>query len=589
VPDISLDFTGDLDALRETAKESSKLIKKFAKTNEKTFKRIQKIHKVTATEITKKEKIELHKRESLESRLFTRRAKNRLKAFKQRKRDEQRAARETERIAQQTARKVEQAERSSMRRRKRIRQGVARGAGRIGGGIAAAVGVGAIFQAREILTQDEALARASAQANISLDAQMRLKQAILATTLEYGIQRSVITEAASVIVDKSGNIALAAENLGDISKIIRGTGAEARDVGQLYASIANAFKGSGKDLLPTEISDFVEILIAQGDNAQITLADLAGSGEKLFGAFKGAGLRSVKDFISFGALIQTSGESGDPAEAATSAVRVLSEITKKRKQLAKFGVQIFKPGTDEELKDIDVLLKEIISKTGGSVTKLQTIFTERAIKPIKILAAEFKNTGGELKIFEGLINSGATAADNIDRKFNRVAQGSLQGFKQMGALFGLMSDIALTPVLDDLANFFKSIAKDKEALKEIEMTMRGLAKSIQIIAKIAAAPFNITRNVIGAAADIGAENTIRKNTLALAREEARAREINPDFQSSVTKTNLLGGESAIGNVSVNVANNIKTDRFGNITNLDTIIGTQQNEDRGGFNRGAIRQ
>ncbi len=551
--DIRLEITGDIKSAKKTVKSFEKLIRRFEKANRRSKRRRVQEEKRTSKQVIRTNAAENRRLLAMQRRLSRKRARNRLRAMRQRKREHAKMLRE-----------IERAERRSARRRARMMRGAMRFGGRGLGllGIGGAAGV--IFQGREIMRFDEGLARLAAQANVSRKKQMEIREEINRSTLAYGAQRDVLLRVFEEIVDKSGNLTLAADNVERLSMQLRGTKVEAEHLGQLYAALNNAFRDTGRDLSTKEVADFVEILVAQGDKGQINLANMAGSAEKLFGAFKSAGLRTRKDLINFGALIQTAGETGSPEEASTAAVRFLSELTKQRKKLAKFGVSIFKPGTNEELKELDVLITEILDKTGGKVTALQEIFTERAIKPIKLLGTEYKNTGGRIDSFTRSIRLGNDAAGETERKFKRVAETSSQGFERMAAAFRLFADKALVDVMNDVADGVQKLVDNPDKMREflryakdISVTLQAAGDAALVILKLLAMP----KRAISGALDLYFENPIVKHMAERKGEKAAEKKIEEIM------------------LELNINTDIKTDPAGNVTR-EVVTATLNNKDRG---------
>lgn len=564
--DIRLQITGDVKKAEKLVSRFEKLTKRWEKTNKAaTKRRVSTDNKANrAIESSRQRNIQrLMRLEAKQTRMQQREAEKRIReAARQAKRE----VRERERI---------------LRRHARNRQRILRGVGRGVGGALGLLGVGgvagAIFKGREILRFDEQLARVSGQAKITTKRQFEIRDAINKTSLATGTQRDVILRAVDQIVDKSGNIDLATENIEGLAIAMRGTGAEAEDMGRLIASVYNSAKNTGFDITPKEAFNRAQILAAQGDVGQVTIQNLASEGEKLFGALKGSGLADRKNFISFGALIQAAGETGDAAEAATSAVRVLSSFRKKQGAFGKAGIQVFKPGSKEELKDIDVLLKEIFTKTGGM--GLERFFEERAIKPMNVLAAEFKKTG-DIKSFIDSINIGRNAAENLRAKFDRVAATSSQGFERMAAGITLFADTALVGVMNDMANAMQKFIDDPEAMERFIETAKGLGDVLSLIAKVGGGAARVISRVVGSVAGIGEDfKNGRFFSASTEKEKERMyphiKRLRENVEATENETGRLRAEA----LALYVKTDIKTDAAGKIKSTETTA-ELNNPDRG---------
>lgn len=571
--DVNIKITGSSLDLKKEMKKVERVLNRFDKVNKRSSQRrtkqaqksSQNIQRITAAEVRHTMAIRRRMTRMIE------------RDQRQRERDairsEKRQARERERILRRHA-----------ATRWRLLRGISRFGMRTLGLMGLGGGIGVIYKAREILKYDEALARMSVQADVTTKKQFEIRDAVNKASLAYGTQRDVIVEAFEEIVDKSGRLDLAADNVEIIAKILRGTRAEAKDVGALFAAISNAFKGTGKNLKNSEIAQFVEILVAQGDKAQINIANLASEGEKLFGAFKGAGFQSRRDLINFGALIQMAGETGTPEEAATSAVRVMSNMFKNTKKLRKkYGIDIFdKRG---ELRALDEIMAEIMTKTGQKkpedVTKLFDIFGLRSVKTLQVLAAEWRNNNQQFSEFTRLINIGENAAGNIEKKFKRVAETASQGFERMFAGITLFADKALTDPLNDMADAFQRILDDPAALKQLESTARTLGSTLQAILHIAKTGIDIVTflpKLFGSerAAEVG----IRRKKIPKEYQHLIKEGMEYGGISQVIPGHLGRMEAELDRIEFMVQNNITVDEKGNVSKSDAILLAQINSDRG---------
>ena len=566
--DIKFKVELDVPSLKKSTKAASKIINRFNKTTEKTSKR--RVARSRKTESAIRD-IRLKNIQRLMA-LDAKQTKARKREAEQRRKAE---IREEKKLATEKAR----IQKKSAARRRRISRGVGKGAKGAAALFGIAGGATILFKAREILKFDEALARTSVQAGITVEDQLKLRNSINQTSISYGVQRDVILEAVNQIVDKSGDIGLAADNLEVMSMLIRGTGAEAQDIGRLFASIRNAFKGSGNDFSSTEIAEFVEILVSQGDKAQITIANLASEGEKLFGAFKGAGLKSKKDFISFGSLIQASGEGGTASEAATSAVRFLASLTMSAKKIKDFGgknkgFNIFKPGTKKELKDLDKIIKGVFDITEGDITSLQALFpNKKALDAIRTLAAEYRNTNGEIKSFVRSQELGANAADNIKKKYERVSKTASQGFEKMKAAFTVVLDSALAPILDDIAKAMTDMTNNPEALRTLQDTFKALATVLRLAAKVPGFFAGVGRAFAGGKA--GKIRQLGESKSARLRMEVERNRLKFLEQRSPAE------KEALETINLQLQNNIVVDERGQILKSEAVLKEQFQAARSG--------
>lgn len=402
--------------------------------------------------------------ERLDRRLSRRRARNRLKDIKARIRAEKAAIRE-----------IERAERAAARKRARLIKRTAIGVGAVG----LAGGAFAITQGRNILEFQERLARISVQAKKTREEQFALGESITDASVKYGVARDVLLTAFERIVDKSGEFDLARDNIDKIAKTIRGTGADAGELGELIAALASSFKNLGKG----KTFEFLDILIAQGDEATINLSELTSEAEKLLGAFVTAGFKTKKQFTEFGALLQIAGKGGGKAEAATFVAQFVDQLKKRAPLIQKaLGVSVTKAGGG--LRDLGEIIPQLLKATDGDLGKIAKIIPSiRGAKPLELLAIEYQNLNGELREFNRLVELGDEAQEVNQERFKRVSETSGQAFKRLSSLGVALSDKALVGAIDQIANSIERILADPAKLKQLEDTFVAIGRAAANIAK----------------------------------------------------------------------------------------------------------
>lgn len=568
---LNLDAKQNKEREKSASKSALAIANLDAKKNQKRIKDAEK----SARSIAQKERksseeiIRINTQEerrltTMRNRLSRKRARNRLRATKASIRQERREAKAKERI---------------LRKHAVTRQRILRGASRFGGrgiGLLGLGGVaGAVFKGREILKFDEVLARVAGQAKVSTEEQFRLRDAINAASIATGVSRDVLLDAVRRIVDKSGEFDVAAQNVEELGKVIKGTGVDATDLGELVAALAAQFAGIGG---PKGVLDFLEILIAQGDEGVVNLQELAKESEKLIGAFTRAGLKSREEFIGLGALVQLSGRGGGSPEAATFAANFLSQI-RKRKNVEKVLKRFPKINIVDEkgaLLSIRRIIPELIKATGGNLQILQGIIPQiRGVAPLELAANE-----ENMKKFIRSLHLGETAAGNIQRRFERVADTSSQGFDRMAAGITLFADKALVGILNDMADSMTRLIDDPEKMKQLVNSAEQLGKALQLAGKGA----EVLLKLISIPGQVGEGIGDVIGGLLFNRESPTAKKIRKQSQALLKRKiesgaplpeDVLSGIGDIGRarhakaLELRVSTNIQTDASGKIKSSET--------------------
>jgi len=566
--DIDISIGGDNKELLKEVAEAKRVLNKEAREQERIDARLSRKKArnrlKVIRETRKAEEQSARESERMEDRLFRKRARNRLKDIRARVREEKAAHRE-----------IERAERLSAERRSRLfRRGVA---GAVGTGLA--VGAAGVVMGRGIIEYEERLARTAVQAKKSREEQAALGESITAASIKYGVSRDNILSTFEAIVDKSGDFDLAAQNLDKIGMTLRGTGSDASELGILIAALKNSINESGTKQTGG-IFDFLDVLIAQGDEASINLSELTSEAQKLMGAFTQAGFENMKQFTEFGGLFQIAGKGAGKAEAATYVASFLREIGKRSKDIEKAtGVKTTKKGGT--LRDLGDVIPELLKATGGDINKINALFpnAEAAI-PLKLLAVEYQKTGGEIKSFNRLLELGGMAAEVNAERYKRVSETSGQAFGKAGALGTMLADKALVPVIDDLSVSLERLLSDPGKLKQLENTFMAIGETLKLVGKFGVAFGNIISPIVGIAGDISRSGQLNERIKKLPetakkrlKDELGVGFLEPIVNAGSTRSSMNAVESALNNIELSlVVNNTmgRTDaKLEGLSNSDT--------------------
>lgn len=312
-------------------------------------------------------------------------------------------------------------------------------------GLAAAAGIAGT--GRFLLGFEQQLVRLGIQADKPAAEIRAIKDEIfaLARAPKIRVDPGEILAAVEKVVEKTGDLDLARDNLENIALAIQATGAAGSDVGALVADMQQKFGLRGKDDFLTTL----DALVLQGKAGAFELKNLATQGERVTAAYAATGRVGPKAVREMGALLQMAKRgTGSAEEAATAYERLLSTITiDKVKELQDRGIELFdqeklRQGV-KEFRAIPEIVKDIIRKTGGDSQKLGQVFDIRAMRALTSFAIEFKKTGGFESVdnFLALQGDGAqlitdsakaaktaqAAVTNLATAWKRFSEGNLLG------------------------------------------------------------------------------------------------------------------------------------------------------------------
>ncbi len=268
----------------------------------------------------------------------------------------------------------------------------ARAAGRLRGGVGGVAGIlgvggGAFAVAaglRRIMTTEQRVERLGIQAGRSTEDMQRLRKEVYATANlpEIRLDPSQLLAAVEAIVEKTGDLDFARDNLLLIAQSIQGSGGTGDALGRLSAELRKLGIAD-----PAGVARALNLLTAQGKSGAFTLGNMAAQGERLFSAFSRLGYQGEDAVRQLGAISQMARQSTGSSEQAATAVeallRTLSDAQKIDAIWAEFGVNVRDP--TGAFRPLDQILKEVTAATGGDPTRLSGVFDAEAIRAISAL------------------------------------------------------------------------------------------------------------------------------------------------------------------------------------------------------------
>ncbi len=242
--------------------------------------------------------------------------------------------------------------------------------------IGGAAGIGAV---RMVGNLEERFTRMGIQANRSAADMDVLKKQIfeVAKASDIRVDPGQITAAVEEIIEKTGDLKYAEENLRNIGLALQATGAQGQAIGGIMAE----FQKLDKNASPAKVLEALDLLTVQGKEGAFTMAELAALGPRVFAAYGAMRKTGITDFSrEMGAVLQVIRQAtGNSEQAATTfegLMRVMSD-SKKLKALQKLGVSVFDPKAlkkgREELRPINELMIEIFTAARGRSTVLDSV------------------------------------------------------------------------------------------------------------------------------------------------------------------------------------------------------------------------
>lgn len=368
-----------------------------------------------------------------------------------------------EQRAQRYGRAVGAFSRTSERQLGRVRrsaQALGRGLDRVGNRYTALItGAAGIGTLRALSRMEERFTRLGIQANKSEQEMEGLRRKIFETARapDIRVDPSEITSAIESIVEKTGDLEFAQQNIRNIGLAISATGAAGQNIGEIMAEFQ---KMDIKD--SAEVLRVLDTLNQQGKAGAFTLQNLAALGPRVVTAYTAMGREGAGAIKEMGAALQVirmgTGSSEMAATAFEALLRTLQNADKV-KALQKGGIQVFDPKELEKgrqvLRPINELMVEIIQAVDGQTTRLSKVFDAEAMRAFNAAAGEFQRTGSisSLEKFMAVHGDGSATMKDSAR-----AAGTMAGaMRSLGSAWNKFADENLTDAVQSAADALNSL------------------------------------------------------------------------------------------------------------------------------------
>lgn len=412
-----------------------------------------------------------------------------------------------EQRAERYGRAVGQFSRTSERQLGRVRrsaQMLGRGLDAMGNRYTALItGAAGIGTLRALTQMEERFTRLGIQANKSEEEMEGLRRKIFETARapDIRVDPSQITSAIESIVEKTGDLEFAQENIRNIGLAISATGAAGQNIGEIMAEFQKMdIKDSG------EILRVLDTLNQQGKQGAFTLQNLASLGPRVVTAYTAMGREGAGAIQEMGAALQVirmgTGSSEQAATAFEALLRTLQNADKV-KSLQRGGIQVFDPEELEKgrqvLRPINELMVEIIQAVDGQTTRLSSVFDAEAMRAFNAAAGEFMRTGSvnSLEKFMDVQGDGSATMNDSARAADTMA-GAMRNLTSAWTNF---ADENMTGAVQSAADALNSL--DQETVDRwlkiggIALGGLGLAVGGRFLGKLGSDYISAGRRVFG--------------------------------------------------------------------------------------------
>ena len=260
--------------------------------------------------------------------------------------------------------------------------------------LSGAAGLGAIKQVGDL---SQRLTYLGIQAKMTRVQTNALYESILdaAQAPDIRVDPSQILSGVEQIIEKLGDLDLAKNNLKNIGYVMRATGADGRDAGDMIANFKEKFNLTDAEILPA-----LDTLVLQGKAGAFTLKDMVTQGNRVTAAYGAMGRKGPTAIREMGAALQVFRKStGSAEETSTAFKNFFNDLMDPRvmKLLQANGVQIWDPKAlkegKKEIGSIVDITDQLLAATKGDPEKVGRILGMQSMDGFKAVLKEYKSTG----------------------------------------------------------------------------------------------------------------------------------------------------------------------------------------------------
>lgn len=328
---------------------------------------------------------------------------------------------------------------------------------------ALATGAAGLGSVKFLVGLEARLTQLGINANVSAQGMDELKQQLfdIARMRDVRVDPMGLLEAVEEIVKRTGRLDVARDNLANIGRTMRATGAEGRDVG---ATIANLFEkfdlGTANAALQA-----IDTLSLQGKEGAFELRDFATQMNEIAAAYAATGRKGPQAVREMGAIMQmVMRTSGSAPEAATNFERMMATLTSEKvKELQDHGITIFDPVQlkkgIKEFRPIPDIIKDIVKATKGDEEKLSTVFDIRALRAIRAFGLEFKSGRG-FEAFDKFLAMQGNGSQLLEDSA-RNARTAAAAMQNLATAWKKFADANLTAPIQALADLLDKLGSER--------------------------------------------------------------------------------------------------------------------------------
>lgn len=208
---------------------------------------------------------------------------------------------------------------------------------------------------KDVFDFERKLTRLGIAARIGKDGLDQVRKAARETAVTTGVDASVVLDSARAYVDLAGAQNSSIEKMRILARAGQASEAEGKDLAGMMYQLTRSMK-----VADDQMEDTMGGLINQAKDGAIEAKQMASEFAGMMPIFARFGVVGREGAIQLGAMYQVTRDGFDSAaQAATGMIRLMAGFQRHASRFEKFGVQVFKPGSKRDLRDLSDIMDQV--------------------------------------------------------------------------------------------------------------------------------------------------------------------------------------------------------------------------------------
>lgn len=212
-----------------------------------------------------------------------------------------------------------------------------------------------VDQGKKVFDFEESLTRLGIAARMTAPKLDDIRKAARETSVATGVDADVVLDSYRAYIDLAGAQEGSIAKMKLLASVGQATGAEGKDLAGMMYQLVRSMK-----ITDDQMEDTMGGLINQAKDGAVEAKQMAAEFSSMMPIFARFGVTGREGALQLGAMFQVTRDGFDSAsQAATGMVRLMAGLQRHASRFAEHGVQVFKPGSKSELREMSDIMQQI--------------------------------------------------------------------------------------------------------------------------------------------------------------------------------------------------------------------------------------